>query len=87
MKRIIAILQKSKSLILVVLTVFIASVSQPSFGQKIVYPADCSLQELIAAKEVRRYIYLRTGQKLPLKKNNSIPENGDLIFIADQELE
>jgi len=85
MRRLIALLRKSKTPILFVLTAFIASVSQLSFGQTIVYPADSSLQELIAAKEVRRYIYLRTGQKLPLKKINSIPENEDLILIADDD--
>jgi hypothetical protein len=56
MKRLFGLLQKSKTPILFALTVFIASVSQLSFGQTIVYPADSSLQELIAAKEVRRYI-------------------------------
>ncbi|MHC4438314.1 MAG: alpha-glucuronidase family glycosyl hydrolase [Planctomycetota bacterium] len=75
--------QKSIRPILLVLSVFIASVSQLSFGQTIVYPADSSLQELIAAKEVRRYIYLRTGQKLTLSKDNTIPENVDLILVAN----
>ena len=77
--------QKSITPMLFVLILLIASVAELSFGQTIVYPADSSLQELIAAKEVRRYIYLRTGQKLPLKKTNSIPENEDLILIADDD--
>jgi len=51
----------------------------------IVYPADSSLQESIAAKEVRRYVYLRTGQKLALKTANTVPENEDLILIADDD--
>jgi hypothetical protein len=76
--------QKSTTPILFVLILFIASAAELSFGQTIVYPADGSLQELIAAKEVRRYIYLMTGQKLPLKKNNSIPEKGDIILVADE---
>lgn len=85
MKRIIALLPKSKTLILFALSVFSASVSQLSFGQTIVYPAESSFQELMAAKEVRRYIYLGTGHILPLKRSDSIPETGDLILIADDD--
>jgi alpha-glucuronidase len=79
------LINKPKIRFLFVLTIFIASVPQPAFGQTIVYPEDGSLQELIAAKEVCRYIYLRTGQKLPLKKITSIPETGDLILIAEDD--
>ncbi len=77
--------QKSITRILFILILFIASVAELSFGQTIVYPAESYLQELLASKEVRRYIYLRTGQNLLLKKNNSIPENEDIILIANDD--
>jgi len=51
-------------------------------GQTIIYPDDGSDLELLAAKEVRRYIYLRTDQLLSLQSATSIPENGDLILVA-----
>lgn len=85
MTRLIGSLQKTKIPSLFILTVYIASVSQLSFGQTIVYPADSYIQELLAAKEVRRYVYLRTAQKLPMKRNISLPENGELILIADDD--
>ena len=50
---------------------------------KIVYPAGSSEQEVLAAKEVRRYIYLRTGELLPLKKVTSIP-SGDIILVSEE---
>jgi hypothetical protein len=84
-KRLTSLLQKSRTPIVFVLIVFGASVSQPSFGQTIVCPEGSSLQVSIAVKEVRRYIYLRTGDKLPLKESVSIPEKGDLILIADDD--
>lgn len=49
----------------------------------IVFPEDHSIREFIAAKEVRRYIYLTTGRRLPLLEVNSIPVQGDLILIAE----
>jgi len=63
----------------------IGSLSESSFGQTVIYPAECTMQELQAAKEVRRYIYLRTGQKLPLKRATSIPEDSDLILVVNDD--
>jgi len=48
----------------------------------IVYPADGSPNVLLAAKEVRRYIYLRSGQLLDVKPVASLPASGDLIVVA-----
>jgi hypothetical protein len=39
--------------------------------------------ELLAAKEVRRYIYLRTDQLLDLQGVISLPASGDLILVAN----
>jgi len=83
MKRLAALFQESKKTILFALIVFAASSSQMLFAQTIIYPEDSCLQELLAAKEVRRYIYLMTGQKLALKKFDSIPAKGNHILVAD----
>jgi hypothetical protein len=52
-------------------------------GQTIVYPAAASGLERLAAKEVRRYIYLRTGQLLPIQKINLLPKTCDIILVAN----
>ena len=57
----------------------------PAICQIIAFPADGSLQERLAAKEVRRYTYLRTGQLLALREVSSLPAAGDLILVADDD--
>ena len=52
-------------------------------GQTIIYPDNGSDLELLAAKETRRYIYLRTDQNLPLQGVSSLPESGDIILVAN----
>lgn len=49
----------------------------------IVMPSGATLPEVLAAKEVRRYIYLRTGELLPLTTGDAIPE-GDVVLVAEQ---
>jgi len=51
-------------------------------SQTIVYSSDGSDIELFAAKEVRRYIYVRTDSLLSIQGVSSLPENGDLILVA-----
>jgi hypothetical protein len=53
------------------------------FSQIIVYPGKGSDLEKLAAKEVRRYIYLRTNQLLSVQDASSIPDNGDFILVAE----
>lgn len=48
----------------------------------IVYPENGSANELLAAKEVRRYVYLRTGRLLKLTASRSLPPAGDLIMVS-----
>jgi len=50
----------------------------------IVYPAQSSVQEVLAAKEVRRYIYQRTGQLLDLQAVELLPQKGNLIVVASK---
>ena len=48
----------------------------------IVYSENGTLNEQLAAKEVRRYVYLRSGQLLDVKPVASLPASGDLIVVA-----
>ncbi len=43
---------------------------------------DAGPLERFAAKEIRRYIYLRTDTVLPIQTGNEIPSNHDLIVIG-----
>lgn len=61
------------------------SIVTSSLAQTVIYSADCSKQELLAAKEVRRYIYARTGQRLPVRSSASLPGSGDLILVANED--
>ena len=58
-------------------------ITQNSVAQIIIYPKTGSQQEQIAAREVRRYVYTRTDQKLQLKQLDTLPGKGDLIVVAD----
>lgn len=54
------------------------------YSQTIVYPSKGSNIEIMAAKEVRRYIFLRTGTAPALKKTSdakSLP-TGDIIVVS-----
>jgi len=71
-----------KNLILILLTILYF---QLGFSQVIVYPDSGSYAEKLAAKEVRRYIYLRTDQVLPIQTVTSIPSSGDVILVANDD--
>jgi hypothetical protein len=48
----------------------------------IVSPEGASFVEALAAKEVRRYVYLRTGRLLPIIETaGALPEKGDIIRV------
>ena len=51
-------------------------------AQTIVYPDGASDLERLAAHEVRRYVYLRTGELLPLRLASRLPADGDVIAIG-----
>jgi hypothetical protein len=65
----------------VVLAVMVCSAA----GQTILFPAQASGLEKLAAKEVRRYLYLRTGCLLSLQQSHALPDSGDLIVVAGHE--
>ena len=47
----------------------------------VVCPAKASMREMLAAKEIRRYVYLRTGELLPVVRAT----DGDAIIVARQD--
>jgi hypothetical protein len=49
----------------------------------IVFPVDASNLERLAAKEIRRYLYLRTGRLIALEAIKALPESRDLILVTD----
>ncbi len=51
----------------------------------IVSPADASYQESLAAKEIRRYLYLRTGKLLDIvQSDGQLPSAAELIVAAEK---
>jgi len=48
-------------------------------------PQDASFAEALAAREVRRYIYLRTGHLLPIRPVTKLPDGEDAIVVARQD--
>lgn len=54
----------------------------PVADVRVVYPSDADTSVLLAAKELRRYIYLRTGELTPLEAVEVLPAAGELIVVA-----
>ncbi len=71
-----------KNLVLILLTLVYFKLG---FSQVIIYPESGCYAEKLAAKEVRRYIYLRTDQILPIETKTSIPSSGDIILVANDD--
>ncbi len=52
----------------------------------IVSPRDASVLETLAAREVRRYVYLRTGKLLPIvRAAETLPESAVALVVAQKE--
>ncbi len=52
----------------------------------IVCPADASRSEALAAKEIRRYVYLRTGRLLAIKQADAVrPGRGGVVIVARKD--
>jgi len=50
----------------------------------IVSPSNATAVERLAAKEIRRYLYLRAGKLLPIVKNNKLPSKTTLIVVGQK---
>jgi len=62
-----------------------ADVSTVADDVTIVKPSDATAAENLAAKEIRRYLYLRTGKLLPIvQSNNKLPSKTSLIVIGQK---
>jgi len=59
-------------------------ITLPLTAQTIAYPDDGSRVERLAAHEVRRYVYLRTGELLPVQPRSSLPA-GDAIVVGSEQ--
>ena len=67
------------------LALFSLCLAAASFAETtIVSPPKASPLETLAAREVRRYFYLRTGQLLPIVTTNRLPA-GDTIVVARKD--
>jgi len=52
----------------------------------IVSPSDATTAERLAAKEIRRYLYLRTGKLLPIvQSKNKLPSKTSLIIVGQKD--
>ncbi|AQT67390.1 Alpha-glucuronidase [Anaerohalosphaera lusitana] len=72
--------------ILSILTSAVADDKPAKTGPALIcYPSGADLKQQLAAKEIRRYIYLRTDELLKLKTVKSIPGDNDLIVIATKD--
>jgi hypothetical protein len=54
-------------------------------AMSIVSPSDATMAENLAAKETRRYLYLRTGKLLPIIRiSNKLPSNTTLVVVGQK---
>ncbi len=56
--------------------------TNPNEKIRICYAKDAGFQEQLAAKELRRYLYLCTGKLYEIQAVSSVPNNDDLIVVA-----
>jgi len=68
----------------IVLSLLISSVSLKA-QTTIQTTFDCTFQEQLAAKEIRKYIYQRTDTLLEIIESNYLPAEGDVILLAQDE--
>jgi hypothetical protein len=76
-------------LVLMLLACLLASCRKPGQEAVILSPAGACLQERLAASELRRYLYARTGALVPIATLDSLPagkESGILIAVKGRPL-
>src|SRR4030042_1600558 len=54
---------------------------------KIIISPSATPAEILASKEIRRYIYLRTDKLLPINQTNSPVQSGNCIIISNKDQE
>ena len=65
--------------------VFLSSCSDQPLRTIIILSKDASTQEVLAAKEVRRYIYQRTGELFTVIFSDSLISGSDIILVAKKK--
>ena len=60
---------------------------KPQAGSQVVVTCatDASAQEMLAAQEIRRYVYLRTGTLLPVEQKTALPMSVDAVIVATKD--
>lgn len=72
-------------LIILISVILLSSCAGPSQRTIIILSKDASTQELLSAKEVRRYIYQRTGELFTIIFSDSLISGADIILVAQKE--
>jgi len=72
---------------LLIITLSILLIVNYAFSQEtvVVYPTKPTQMENLAARELRRYIFMRTGSLPQLLMSDNIPSRGKNIFIVGQK--
>ncbi|MEE8452525.1 MAG: hypothetical protein V3R99_11445 [Thermoguttaceae bacterium] len=60
------------------------SVCRAARSATIVCSPRAGFQETLAAREIRRYAYLRSGRFLPIARRDDLPAEGDAIVVIDK---
>ena len=64
-----------------------AATNRPCFADPqtaVICPAESGFRGQLAGREIRRYVYLRTGELLPVMRSGELPAEGDLILVAEK---
>lgn len=71
----------------IILIAFMLLVSCAKSNQQtiIIISKDASSIEILAAKEVRRYVYQRSGQLLSIVSSDSLVKGADMVLIANKD--
>ena len=68
-----------------ILIAFVFLFQKHTLSQTIIYPSDGSNTEFLAAKEVRRYLYMRTDSLLSIQAVSTLPSTGDIVLVANDD--
>ncbi|MBI5396533.1 MAG: hypothetical protein HZA91_14655, partial [Verrucomicrobia bacterium] len=67
------------------LAVFVAFVAQADAAPVVLSSRGASPRESLAARETRRYVYVRTGQLASVNDAATLPKTGDVIVVARKD--
>jgi len=73
------------TLFMMLLVAFLSSCASRAPRSVIVLPQNASALETLAAKEVRRYVYLRSGKLLPIVQADTLMAETDVILVTRKD--